>query len=379
MPARLQHGGAGRIDNQGWTLEPLLGLQLGALPQRHRPPAGRLAQPQGSGWGSKRGCSNSSSNSLPPNHRRGSQLHQQALHEPVFAHRAIAEALQMGGAKSSLQVLHPLLVWQPRHLQTPLTAGGPQLQLHPNPASCPLGQIPQPAQVGEALLLQLGAALTQQGQAVGAQRQPRRALQQQPLLGHAEAIGGKHPRQGVEQHPRHSQHLGQAAGMLTASPAVAHQQGLAQVVAALDRDAAQGFRHRFNGDLQGPCRQPLRADPRCHRGHLKRQLRKPSPHRFPISGLVALGAKHRWQGGKRQTAQQHVGIGDGERPAAAVSRRTGISACRNRPNLQPPAVKAQHRAAASSHGVNRQHRSLQFQPSDLGGRAALPGQITASV
>ena len=358
----------------------MLGLQLGALPQRHRPPAGRLTQPQGSGWG-KRGCSHCLfwNHCLFRNHRRGSQLHQQTLHDPVFAHRAITEALQMGGAKSSLQVFNPLLVGQPRHLQPPLAAGSPQLQLHPNPARGPLGQIPQPAQVGEPLLLQLGAALTQQGQAVGAQRQPRRALQQQPLLGHAEAIGGKHPRQGVEQHPPHSQHLSQAAGMLTASPAVAHQQGLAQVVAALDRDAAQGFRHRFNGDLQGPCRQPLRTDPRCHRGHLKRQLRKPSPHRFPICGLVALGAKHRWQGGKRQAAEQHVGIGDGERPAAAVSRWTGISSRRNRPNLQPPAVKAQHRAAASSHGVNRQHRSLQFQPSDLGGRAALPGQITASV
>ena len=49
LPAGLQHGGGGRIDNQGWTREPLLGLQLGALPQRHGAPAGRLAQPQGSG------------------------------------------------------------------------------------------------------------------------------------------------------------------------------------------------------------------------------------------------------------------------------------------------------------------------------------------
>ena len=176
LPARLQHGGGGRIDNQGWPREPLLGLQLGALPQRHRPPASLLAQPQGSGW-CKRGCSLHLSSShclssnyclfwnhcLFRNHRRGSQLHQQALHDPVFAHRAITEALQMGGAKSSLQVLNPLLVGQPRHLQTTLTAGGPQLQLHPNPASCPLGQIPQPAQVGESLLLQLGTALTQQG------------------------------------------------------------------------------------------------------------------------------------------------------------------------------------------------------------------------
>ena len=303
MPAWLQHGGGGRIDNQGWTIEPLLGLQLGALPQRHRPPAGRLTQPQGSGWG-KRGCSHclSSNNSQPSNYRRWGQLHQQALNDPVFAHRAIAEALQMGGGKSFLQGYHPIFVGRPRHLQPPLPAGGPQLQPHPNPASSPLSQIPQPAQVGEPLLHQLGKTLAQQGQGVWTQRQPRRALQQQPLLGHAEAIGGKHPCQGVEQHPRHTQHLGQAAGMLTASPAVAHQQGFSQVVAPLDRDTTQGFRHGFDSYLQGPSRHPLRTDPRDHPSHRNGQLSKPPPHGLVIGRLVALGAKHRWQGCKRQPA-----------------------------------------------------------------------------
>jgi hypothetical protein len=90
----------------------------------------------------------------------------------------------------------------------------------------------------------------------------------------------------MEQHPADAQGLGQAAGVLAAGAAVAHQQHTAQVVAALDRDAADGAGHGFDRNRQGAL------------GHLfgrgaRHQRRKAAAHRLQISRLIAAGAEHR--------------------------------------------------------------------------------------
>ena len=149
-------------------------------------------------------------------------------------------------------------------------------------------------------------------------------LRNTALLGHADAVGRQHPGQGMEQHPRQAQQLGQPASVLAAGPAIAHQQRLAQVMAALDGDAAHRFRHRLDGDLQGSLGHPLGRDSRCQRRHGGRQGSKAAPHGLAIGGLVSAGTKHRRQGRDRQAAQQHVGIGDRGRASAVISRRPRI-------------------------------------------------------
>ena len=167
--------------------------------------------------------------------------------------------------------------------------------------------------------------------------------------------------------------------MLPAGAAVAHQQRLAQVVAALDRHAAQGTGHRLDRDLQRPLGHPLGRDAWRHRRHHGRQLGKGSLHGLTIGGLVGAGTEQRRQGCDGQPTQQQVGIGDRGRTAAAVGRRPRIGTGRLRPHPQPQAIESQDRATTGGHGVDGQHRRLQLQANDLGGGAALPGEIALPV
>ena len=162
-----------------------------------------------------------------------SQLHQQPFHDQIVATGAVAIALLVAISKGLLQLNNPSpsagLLQRPAHLQPLLAAGRPDLQPHPNP-----GRHRRGAKPGKGPGNELGALLPQQGQGGGPQGQAGRALQQPGLLGHAQAVGRQHPGQGVEQHPLQAQQLGQAAGVLTSCSAETHQQGLAQVVAALN-------------------------------------------------------------------------------------------------------------------------------------------------
>ena len=263
---------------------------------------------------------------------------------------------------------------RPLHQQPLLPARHPQLQAPAELAGIAGRQIASGAQLLEALLRQLSSLPLQLRQGLRRQRQPRRALQQQPLLRLADAVGREHTSQGMEQHPPDCQRLRQPAGVLAAGTAVAHQQGTAQVVAALDRDAADGAGHRLDGDRQGAGRHLLRRDARRHRRHRRRQLREALLHRRPVGRLIAIGAEHGGQRLLRQPAEQQVGVGDRGRPAAAIGRRPRRRARRFRAHPQPLAIEAHDRAAAGRHRVNRQHRRLQAQAGDLGFRLPLPGQ-----
>ena len=76
-----------------------------------------------------------------------------------------------------------------------------------------------------------------------------------------------------------------------------------------------------------------------------------------------------------QLAQQDVAIGDGQRPAAAIAGRPGVGTGAFRPDAQPAVLDAQHRAAASRHRVDPQHRHAHADTGDLGFLGALETSV----
>ena len=84
-----------------------------------------------------------------------------------------------------------------------------------------------------------------------------------------------------------------------------------------------------------------------------------------VERLVAAGAEHPREVVRLDAAEQHVGVGDGERAAAPVAGRPGIGAGRVGPDPVPAAVEVQHRAAARGHRVDGQHRRPHPHPGDL--------------
>jgi len=138
----------------------------------------------------------------------------------------------------------------PGHLQAPLAARGPQLQAHQGGRTV-AGAIAGLLQGLAGLGQQAIATPAQLAQQCWLQAQLHRLVAQRLLPREPEAIGREHPRQRMEQHPAHPQAAGQGAGMLPARPAEAHQKGLANVMALLDRNAANRLRHAFHRHLQG--------------------------------------------------------------------------------------------------------------------------------
>ena len=90
-----------------------------------------------------------------------------------------------------------------------------------------------------------------------------------------------------------------------------------------------------------------------------------------VERLVAVGAEDRGEMGGLDPAEDHVGVGDGQRAAAAVAGRARVRSRRVRPDAVAGAVEVQDRAAARGDGVDVQHRRAQPDAGDLGGEDAL--------
>ena len=129
----------------------------------------------------------------------------------------------------------------------------------------------------------------------------------------------------MDQHPLHAQFGRQTAGVLGCRSAVTDQQGRARVVALLDRDATDRRGHGLDRDLQGSFGQGFDSGRQSRPGHGRLQRGKALLHGHRVEGLVAIGTEQGRQGAGRQPAQQHIGVGDGQRSAAPVGRRTGVS------------------------------------------------------
>ena len=151
--------------------------------------------------------------------------------------------------------------------------------------------------------------------------------------------------------------------MLPARAAEAIERVACDVVAARDRnflDRLRHFRDRDGdeavGDLLGPA--PV-AD-------LRGQRREGLANGVGVERLILTRAKDFGEEIRDQLAHHQIGVGDGERAAAAIALRAGIGARRVRPDAEARAVEMQDRAAARRDRVDAHHRRAHPDARDLG-------------
>ena len=176
--------------------------------------------------------------------------------------------------------------------------------------------------LGLGVLAEPAALALERGQRLRAEALLDRLLARGADVGEAHAVGRQQRRERVDQHLGHAERVGDQAGVLAAGAAEAVERIAGDVVAALHGDLLDRIGHVLDRDLDeavGDLFRRFAAD-------LFRQLRERLLHRVGVERLVLLGPENLREEIGDELADQHVGVGDRERPAAAVAFRAGIGA-----------------------------------------------------
>jgi hypothetical protein len=192
---------------------------------------------------------------------------------------------------------------------------------------------------------------------VGAELPLERRLPHRRLVGEAHAVGREHAGERMDEDARHAERVGDAAGVLAPGAAEALQRVAGDVIAARDRDLADGAGHRADGDVDEAFGELLGRARGAGGGlDLGRHRREALAHDRRVERLVAGRTEDARKLVGLDLAEQDVGVGDGERPAAPVRGRPGVGAGALGSDPEPGAVERQDRAAACGDGVDRHHR-----------------------
>ena len=198
------------------------------------------------------------------------------------------------------------------------------------------------------------------------------ALAHDPVLGQPHAVGRQDSGEGMDEDPGDAQRVGDQAGVLAAGAAEAVEGVFGDVVAALDRDLFDGVGHIVDGDLEeavgrfdGGALVPRR---RLDLGGEGRELLM---HGVGVQGLVGVRSEDLGKEPGLDLADHQVGVGHGERPAAAIARRARIGARRIGTNPVARAVEMQDRATARRHRVDAHHGGAHAHAGDQGLEGAL--------
>ena len=157
----------------------------------------------------------------------------------------------------------------------------------------------------------------------------------------------------MDQDALHAQRVGDPAGMLAARPAEAGERIAGHVMAAGDRDFADGGGHIVDRDVQeslGDLLEALRAAKRVG------DLLQPRPRCFGIERLVAVRPENGREILGADPAQEEIAVGHRQRPAGAVAGRAWPRASRFRSDAEAHAVEAADRTAARGNGMDLHHR-----------------------
>jgi hypothetical protein len=167
----------------------------------------------------------------------------------------------------------------------------------------------------------------------------------------------------MRQHPRHRQRIGHAAGVLAAGPAEGGQGVLGDVVAALHRDPLDRVGHVGDRDVDESLGQGLGAHrPSAGLRDGGGQFGKALAHDIGVERLIGARPEHPREVRRLDSAQHHIGIGDGQRPAPPIACRPRMRTGRVRPDPQAGAIEMQDRTAAGGHGVDAHHRRAHAHP-----------------
>ena len=184
-----------------------------------------------------------------------------------------------------------------------------------------------------------------------------RVLAENPQIGETHPVGRQHAGEGMDEHARHAQRIGDQAGVLATRAAEAVEGVFGHVVTTLDRDLLDGMGHVVDRDPE----KPVRHLDGCARvsgriGNFLRQPPEPVPHDVGVQRLVAVGAEQPRKEARLDLPDHHVGVGHCQRPAAPIARGSGIGSGGIRPDPVPRSVEVQDRAAARGHGMYLEHR-----------------------
>ncbi len=141
-----------------------------------------------------------------------------------------------------------------------------------------------------------------------------------------------------------------------ASAAEHAQRVLRYVVAALDRNALDRFRHVANGDVEVAIGQLLRCQcAACGVFDFHRQRGEFLAYDVVIQPFV--GATPEYPGEKcgLNFSDHHVAIGHRQRSAAPIASWARIRACRVGSDSKPRAIEMQDRSAARRHRMDAHH------------------------
>lgn len=182
------------------------------------------------------------------------------------------------------------------------------------------------AQFGASRRLQIVGGLEDAGQRGGLQRCLHGLFAHGGRVGEPDAEGGQHARHGRDEHGTDAERVGDHARVLTARTTEGGEGVAGDVVALLDGDPLHRARDVGDGDLEEALRDLLRravvagllVDLAC-------QGDEAVPYEGVVEGLVAVGPEHLGEVGGLDAAEHHVGVGDGERAAAAVAGRPGAA------------------------------------------------------
>ena len=201
-----------------------------------------------------------------------------------------------------------------------------------------------------------------------------RLLAQHPHVGEAHAIGRQDRGIGVDEDAADPQEVRHLAGVLRAGAAEAAQGVVRDVDAALDRDLLDRVGHVVVGDGEAAVRQLLgRALDAGRLRDLVGQGGERGADHLGIQRPVGRGAEDVGEEVGQELADHQVGVGDGQRAAAAVAGRAGIGARTLGADPEALAVEADDRPAAGGHGVDLHHRRADADAGHLGVEGALEG------
>jgi hypothetical protein len=187
-------------------------------------------------------------------------------------------------------------------------------------------------------------------------------------VGEAHAVGGQQRGERMDQHLAHAERIGDEARVLAAGAAEAVERVARHVVAALHRNFLDRVGHVLDrdpdeavGDVFG----------RAAIAGLVGELRERLAHRVGIERQILLRPENLRKEIRNQLSDHDIGVGDRERPAAAVAFRSGIGAGAVGTDPEARAVEMQDRAAARRHGVDQHHRGAHAHARHLGLEGAL--------
>ncbi len=176
----------------------------------------------------------------------------------------------------------------------------------------------------------------------------------------------------MDQHRLDRQRVGDVAGVLAARAAEAVERIARDIIAARDGNLLDRLGHLGDRDGDEAVGDLLRAAPVAD---FARQRLEGFTHAYVVERLILRGAEYFGKIVGDQLARHDVGVGDGERAAAAIALRPGIGGRRIRADAKARAVEMQDRAAARRDGVDAHHRRAHAHARDLGLERALVGSV----